>query len=176
MKTAAILFRSPRVFAPTVRANLTREIQIITQKFTPLSIWKPSKSCASFACGQRQQRCPVQESSRKKTIFYLRRPSDQLRAKQRWQRISHSLFLTVPDFLTYVVHIRTICLCTGWIEWMSHRKQRETKQQPSMLPGPAVPGCCLGSFRFLCNIHSSHSIRSIRNLAFSFSSLAPRCL
>ena len=37
MKTAAVLFRSPRVFAPTVRANLTREIQIITQKFTPLS-------------------------------------------------------------------------------------------------------------------------------------------
>ena len=26
---------------------------------------------------------------------------------------------------------------TEWIEWMSHMKWRETKQQPSMLPGPA---------------------------------------
>ena len=45
-----------------------------------------------------------------------------------------------------------------WMEWMSHRKRRETKQQPSMLPGPAVPGCCLVSFRFQCNIHSIHSV------------------
>ena len=29
---------------------------------------------------------------------------------------------------------------------MSHRKSKETKQQPSMLPGPAVPGCCLVYF------------------------------
>ena len=47
------------------------------------------------------------------------------------------------------------------MEWMSHRKQRETKQQPSMLPGPAVPGCCLVSFRFLCDIHSIHSLHEI---------------
>ena len=40
---------------------------------------------------------------------------------------------------------------------MSHRKRRETKQQSSMLPGPAVPGCSLVSFRFLCDIHSIHS-------------------
>ena len=30
---------------------------------------------------------------------------------------------------------------------------KETKQQPSMLPGPAVPGCCLISFHFLWAIH-----------------------
>ena len=29
---------------------------------------------------------------------------------------------------------------------------KETKQKPSMLPGPAVPGCRLVSFRFLCVI------------------------
>ena len=34
---------------------------------------------------------------------------------------------------------------------MSHRERSETKQQPSMLPGPAVPGCCLVSFLFLQN-------------------------
>ena len=39
-------------------------------------------------------------------------------------------------------------------EWISHRKRRETKQQPSMLPGPAVPGCCFVSFCFMCDIHS----------------------
>ena len=38
---------------------------------------------------------------------------------------------------------------TGRMGWMAHRKRKETKQQPSMLPGPAVPGCCLVSFHFL---------------------------
>ena len=32
---------------------------------------------------------------------------------------------------------------------MAQRKWREIKQQPSMLPGPAVPGCSLVSFHFL---------------------------
>ena len=40
-----------------------------------------------------------------------------------------------------------------WMESMSHRKRRETKQQPNMLPCPSVPGCCLVSFHFLCDIH-----------------------
>ena len=38
---------------------------------------------------------------------------------------------------------------TGRMWWMAHRKWKESKQQPSMLPGPAVPGCCLFSFHFL---------------------------
>ena len=32
---------------------------------------------------------------------------------------------------------------------MAHRKWKETKQQPSMLPGPDVPGCSLIFFYFL---------------------------
>ena len=36
---------------------------------------------------------------------------------------------------------------------MSHRKWKETKHEPSMLPGPAKPGCCLISFNFLWAIH-----------------------
>ena len=32
--------------------------------------------------------------------------------------------------------------------WMAHRKWKEIKQQPSMLPGPAVPGCCFSFFPF----------------------------
>ena len=49
---------------------------------------------------------------------------------------------------------------------MSHRKGRETKQQPSMLPGPAVPGCCLVYFHFLCDIHSIHSVGTILYVVF----------
>ena len=42
-------------------------------------------------------------------------------------------------------------------KWL-HRKWRETKQQPSMLPGPAVPGCCFVSFHFVCYIHHSCTV------------------
>ena len=42
---------------------------------------------------------------------------------------------------------------TGRMGWMTHRKWKEIKQQPSMLPGPAVPGSCLASFHFLWAIH-----------------------
>ena len=35
---------------------------------------------------------------------------------------------------------------------MAHRKWKETKQLPSLLPGPAVPGCSLISFLFLWTI------------------------
>ena len=41
---------------------------------------------------------------------------------------------------------------------MVHRKWKETKQQPSMLPGPAVPGCCLVSFYFLWAILSTSTV------------------
>ena len=50
---------------------------------------------------------------------------------------------------------------------MLHRKQRETKQQPSMLPSPAVSGCCLVSFCFLCDIHFIHSV-SVNLLSMFF--------
>ena len=43
-----------------------------------------------------------------------------------------------------------------WIEWMPHRKRSETKQQPNMLPGQGVPGCCLVSYRFLCDMYTEH--------------------
>ena len=35
------------------------------------------------------------------------------------------------------------------IDRMAHRKWKETKQLPSVLSGPAVPGCSLFSFHFL---------------------------
>ena len=58
--------------------------------------------------------------------------------------------------------------CTGWMDWMLRRKWRETKQQPSMLPGPAVPGCCLVSFSFLCIIHSVQGFRVKEGLSCVF--------
>ena len=42
---------------------------------------------------------------------------------------------------------------------MSHRKWRETKQQPGMLPGPAVPGCCSVSFHILWAILSTSTVQ-----------------
>ena len=64
------------------------------------------------------------------------------------------------EFEDYILaYILGMCWFTGWMEWMSHRKRRETKQQPSILPGPAVPGCCLVSFCILCDIHSIHSVQ-----------------
>ena len=43
---------------------------------------------------------------------------------------------------------------------LAHRKWKETKQQPIMLPGPAVPGCCLVSFHFLWAILRPHPVLS----------------
>ena len=43
---------------------------------------------------------------------------------------------------------------------MVHRKWRETKQQPSVLPGPAVPVSCLVSFHILWDILSTSTVLS----------------
>ena len=47
---------------------------------------------------------------------------------------------------------------------MTHRKWKETKQQPSMLSGPAVPGCCLVSFHILWAILSTSTVHCKLNL------------
>ena len=41
---------------------------------------------------------------------------------------------------------------------MTHRKWKEIKQQPSMLPDPAVPGYCLFSFHILWAILSTSTV------------------
>ena len=40
-------------------------------------------------------------------------------------------------------------------------KWKEIKQQPNMLPGPAVPGSCLVSFHFLWAILSTSTVYQI---------------
>ena len=47
------------------------------------------------------------------------------------------------------LHSRITLKCTACGHRMAHRKWKETKQEPSMLPGPAVPGCSFVSFHFL---------------------------
>ena len=46
------------------------------------------------------------------------------------------------------------------MEWMSHRKQKATKQQRGTSGPGNILGCCLVSLRFLCDIHSIHSVIS----------------
>ena len=41
---------------------------------------------------------------------------------------------------------------------MAHWKWKETKQQPTMLPGLAVPDCCFVSFHFLWAILWTHTV------------------
>ena len=41
---------------------------------------------------------------------------------------------------------------------MAHRKWKKFKQQPSMLPGSAVSGCCLVSFHFLWDKLSTRTV------------------
>ena len=49
-------------------------------------------------------------------------------------------------------------MCTVLVLRMTHRKWKEIKQQPSMLPGPAVPGSCLVSFHILWAILSTSTV------------------
>ena len=43
--------------------------------------------------------------------------------------------------------------CTEWMECMSHRQWKETKQQPGTAGQGNILGCCLVSSCFLCDIH-----------------------
>ena len=48
---------------------------------------------------------------------------------------------------------------TEWMEWMSHRKRKETKHQPGTGGPGNILGCCSVSFPFLCDIHSAHPVQ-----------------
>ena len=47
---------------------------------------------------------------------------------------------------------------TEWMEWMSHRKRKETKQQPGTAGPGNMLGCCLVSHCLLYDIHSTHPV------------------
>ena len=67
--------------------------------------------------------------------------SSRLRELALWSRGARTL-----DHATYITLARDCTVCG---HRMAHRKWKELKQQPSLLPGPAVPGCCLVSFHIL---------------------------
>ena len=50
--------------------------------------------------------------------------------------------------------------CTAPVDRMSHRKRRETKQQPSRARSGNPISCCLVSLHFLCDILSTGPVHS----------------
>ena len=62
---------------------------------------------------------------------------------------------------------------TVFVLRMAHRKWKEIKQQPSLLPGPAVPGCSLVSFHFLWVILCPQAVDEIHKQALRPPCLAP---
>ena len=56
---------------------------------------------------------------------------------------------------------------TGRMGWMANRKWKEIKLQPSMLPGPAVPGSCIASFHFRWAIHPIRPVLVLYLFAYS---------
>ena len=55
--------------------------------------------------------------------------------------------------------LRFFPVCTVLVLRMAHRKWKETKQQPIMLSGPAVPGCCLVYLHILWAILSTSTVQ-----------------
>ena len=100
----------------------------------------------------------------------LREAMREQRAKSRQLIVSVALKLHEKE--KQIDEVRPLSLRefrTGRIRWMSHRKWNETKQQPRMLPGPAVPGCCLISFHFLWAIHPIRPVLTLQGVQLDFS-------
>ena len=97
------------------------------------------------------------------------------RTLQRWWHNKNSL-LQQCTLQWHAIFQQRICtarkISKVLVLRMTHGKWRETKQQPSMLPGPAMRGCCLVSFCFLCDIHSIHFIYFLTGTTISFATLA----
>ena len=49
-------------------------------------------------------------------------------------------------------------MTTEWMEWMSHRRWKETKQQPGTAGPSNMLGCCFVSFHFLWPIVWPHPV------------------
>ena len=57
-------------------------------------------------------------------------------------------FLFLKDLVDLTSYV-----CTGWMGWMTHRKWKESEQQPGTAGPGNMFGCCLMSFHFLWAIH-----------------------
>ena len=66
---------------------------------------------------------------------------------------------TLPKARYAFLHWAGFFRCTVLVLRMAHRKWEDIKQQPSILPGPAVPGGCLVSFHILWAILSTSTVQ-----------------
>ena len=86
-----------------------------------------------------------------------------VRSRENWSTEVAWFKDGLPIDLNHRPTIRYVQKCSTYtvlVLRMTHRKWRETKQQPSMLPGPAVTGCCLVYFHFLWVILSTSTVQS----------------
>ena len=67
----------------------------------------------------------------------------------RWWCTLYSSPSSVNEFQEAKSAVTYVAISTACGHRMAYRKWKETKQQLSLLPGPAVPGCSLVSFHFL---------------------------
>ena len=72
-------------------------------------------------------------------------------ASNQRQQIRGIIVITAREKFSYA-------LSTACGHKMAHRKWKETKQQPRMLSGPAVPGCCLVSLHIPRDILSTSTV------------------
>ena len=91
---------------------------------------------------------PINDKSSNATFSFWRNYSRSSDIGQKGLAHLARFFLTPPptstgDFAKYFEIKYTVR-----VDSLPHRKCKEIKQQPSMLPGPAVPGSCLVSFCF----------------------------
>ena len=80
-------------------------------------------------------------------------------ALPRWPRCSQRTGSGPSKLQNCKWKTRNFAHSTVLVLRMAHRNWKETKQQPSMLPVPAVLGCCLVSFHFLWAILSTSTVR-----------------
>ena len=105
---------------------------------------------------------PIVRSPSVFAVFVRRSLANKREASVVMQRLSYS---------TETVLSNKITRNTGRMGWMAHRKWKKIKQQPSMLPGPTVPGSCLAFFHFLWAIHPIRPVYQTRTITGCFISI-----
>ena len=93
-----------------------------------------------------------QSLERRERLFFINYTNNQFDRNAVLREVTH-IQLEVNILFTFGT---TVLLLR-----MAHRKWKESKQQPSMLPGPAVPGSCLVSFHILWAILSTSTVHCI---------------
>ena len=70
-----------------------------------------------------------------------------------------SYFVQTTEVVMWQLASQIVPIITVRVDSLPHRKWKEVKQQPSMLPGPAVSGSCLVSFHFLWGKLSTRTVQ-----------------